>query len=72
MKRARLLLLLVMGCLIGAFFTLDLGRYLSLSQLQAHQDALAQLVDTHFVAACLLFVALYVSVPPSHCPAPAC
>lgn len=60
MKRARLLLLLVMGCLIGAFFALELGRYLSLSQLQAHQDALAQLVDTHFVAACLLFVALYV------------
>ncbi|HEH9396981.1 FAD-dependent oxidoreductase [Aeromonas salmonicida] len=59
MKRARLLLLLVMGCLIGAFFALDLGRYLSLSQLQVHQDALAQLVDTHFVAACLLFVALY-------------
>lgn len=60
MTRARLLLLLVMGCLIGTFFAFDLGRYLNLAQLQAHQDALAQRVDTHFVAACLLFVALYV------------
>ncbi|MFA7259825.1 MAG: FAD-dependent oxidoreductase [Aeromonas bestiarum] len=60
MTRARLLLLLVMGCLIGAFFAFDLGRYLNLAQLQAHQDALAQRVDTHFVTACLLFVVLYV------------
>ncbi|MCX7131707.1 bifunctional TVP38/TMEM64 family protein/FAD-dependent oxidoreductase [Aeromonas sp.] len=60
MTRARLLLLLVMGCLIGTFFAFDLGRYLNLTQLQAHQDALAQRVNTHFVAACLLFVALYV------------
>ncbi|MGX5835500.1 FAD-dependent oxidoreductase [Aeromonas piscicola] len=60
MTRARLLLLLVMGCLIGTFFAFDLGRYLNLAQLQAHQDALAQRVDTHFVAASLLFVALYV------------
>ncbi|MCH7346516.1 bifunctional TVP38/TMEM64 family protein/FAD-dependent oxidoreductase [Aeromonas sp. MR7] len=60
MTRARLLLLLVMGCLIGAFFAFDLGRYLNLAQLQANQDALAQRVDTHFVTACLLFVAIYV------------
>ncbi|MGY3909175.1 FAD-dependent oxidoreductase [Aeromonas piscicola] len=60
MTRARLLLLLVMGCLIGTFFALDLGRYLSLGALQAQQAALAQWVDTHFVAAALLFVAIYV------------
>ena len=38
MSRGRLLLLLVMGCLVGAFFALDLDAYLSLSRLQAHQE----------------------------------
>ncbi|MEZ6961619.1 MULTISPECIES: FAD-dependent oxidoreductase [unclassified Aeromonas] len=60
MTRARLLLLLVMGCLIGAFFAFDLGHYLSLSQLQAHQESLALWVDRHFVAASLLFLVIYV------------
>lgn len=60
MTRARLLLLLVMGCLIGAFFAFDLGHYLSLSQLQARQESLALWVDRHFVAASLLFLVIYV------------
>ncbi|WP_439836586.1 FAD-dependent oxidoreductase [Aeromonas enteropelogenes] len=60
MTRARLLLLLVMGCLIGAFFAFDLGHYLSLSQLQARQESLALWVDRHFVAAILLFLVIYV------------
>ncbi|WP_421178969.1 FAD-dependent oxidoreductase [Aeromonas enteropelogenes] len=60
MTRARLLLLLVMGCLIGAFFAFDLGHYLSLSELQARQESLALWVDRHFVAASLLFLVIYV------------
>lgn len=60
MTRARLLLLLMMGCLIGAFFAFDLGHYLSLSQLQARQESLALWVDRHFVAASLLFLVIYV------------
>lgn len=60
MNRTRLLLALVMGGLIGAFFALDLGRYLSLGALQAQQAALAQWVDSHFVSASLLFVLIYV------------
>ncbi|WAG08588.1 FAD-dependent oxidoreductase [Aeromonas jandaei] len=60
MKSSRLLLVLVMGCLIGAFFAFDLGHYLSLPQLQARQVELAALVDRHFVSAALLFVAVYV------------
>lgn len=60
MTRARLLLLLVMGSLIGAFFAFDLGHYLSLSQLQARQESLALWVDRHFVAASLLFLVIYV------------
>ncbi|MGY3945860.1 pyridine nucleotide-disulfide oxidoreductase [Aeromonas allosaccharophila] len=60
MNRTRLLLALVMGGLIGTFFTLDLGRYLTLGALQAQQAALAQWVDSHFVSASLLFVIIYV------------
>ncbi|MGL6308773.1 FAD-dependent oxidoreductase [Aeromonas veronii] len=60
MNRTRLLLALVMGSLIGAFFSLDLGRYLTLEALQAQQAAVAQWVDSHFVSASLLFVLIYV------------
>ncbi|MBL0588456.1 FAD-dependent oxidoreductase [Aeromonas veronii] len=60
MNRTRLLLALVMGSLIGTFFALDLGRYLSLDALQAQQAAVAQWVDSHFVSASLLFVLIYV------------
>ncbi|MFQ2273815.1 FAD-dependent oxidoreductase [Aeromonas hydrophila] len=60
MRGSRLLLVLVMGCLIGAFFAFDLGHYLSLPQLQARQAELAALVDRHFVSAALLFVVVYV------------
>lgn len=60
MRGSRLLLVLVMGCLIGAFFAFDLGHYLSLPQLQARQAELAALVERHFGAAALLFVAVYV------------
>ncbi|MGY3923124.1 FAD-dependent oxidoreductase [Aeromonas jandaei] len=61
MSGSRLLLVLVMGCLIGAFFAFDLGHYLSLPQLQARQAELAALVDRHFVSAALLFVVVYVA-----------
>ncbi|MDM5085052.1 FAD-dependent oxidoreductase [Aeromonas rivipollensis] len=60
MSRARLLLLLVMGALVGAFFVLDLDAYLSLSRLQAHQDQASAWVQAHFGQAALLFTLLYV------------
>ncbi|HHQ4477836.1 TPA: FAD-dependent oxidoreductase [Aeromonas veronii] len=60
MNRTRLLLVLVMGSLIGTFFALDLGRYLTLDALQAQQAAVAQWVDSHFVSASLLFLLIYV------------
>ncbi|MCJ8217370.1 FAD-dependent oxidoreductase [Aeromonas veronii] len=60
MNRTRLLLALVMGSLLGTFFALDLGRYLTLDALQAQQAAVAQWVDSHFVSASLLFVLIYV------------
>ena len=60
MSRARLLLLLVMGCLVGAFFAFDLDGYLSLPQLQAHQGQASAWVQAHFGQAALAFVLLYV------------
>lgn len=60
MSRGRLLLLLVMGALVGAFFALDLDAYLSLSRLQAHQEQASAWVQAHFGQAALLFTLLYV------------
>lgn len=60
MSRTRLLLLLSMGCLIGAFFALDLDRYLSLAELQARQAQLSGWVQAHFGQASLLFMLIYV------------
>lgn len=60
MSRARWLLVLVMASLIASFFLLDLGHYVSLTQMQAQQAELGALVDSHFVAAALIFVAVYV------------
>ncbi|MFM4860794.1 pyridine nucleotide-disulfide oxidoreductase [Aeromonas media] len=60
MSRGRLLLLLVMGSLVGAFFAFDLDAYLSLSRLQAHQVQASAWVQAHFGQAALLFTLLYV------------
>ncbi|MFM4831830.1 FAD-dependent oxidoreductase [Aeromonas media] len=61
MSRGRLLLLLVMGSLVGAFFAFDLDAYLSLSRLQAHQVQASAWVQAHFGQAALLFTLLYVA-----------
>ncbi|BBS87937.1 FAD-dependent oxidoreductase [Aeromonas media] len=61
MSRGRLLLLLVMGSLVGAFFVFDLDAYLSLSRLQAHQVQASAWVQAHFGQAALLFTLLYVA-----------
>ena len=60
--RARWLLLLAIGAALAAFFALDLGRFLSLSELKAHQAGLALLVADHPLAAAVSFFAIYVSV----------
>ena len=60
MSRGRLLLLLVMGGLVGAFFAFDLDAYLSLPRLQAHQEQASAWVQAHFGQAALLFTLLYV------------
>ncbi|MBV7468873.1 FAD-dependent oxidoreductase [Aeromonas sp. sif0611] len=61
MSRGRLLLLLVMGSLVSAFFAFDFDAYLSLSRLQAHQVQASAWVQAHFGQAALLFTLLYVA-----------
>ncbi|MGY3942671.1 FAD-dependent oxidoreductase [Aeromonas tecta] len=61
MNRQRLLLLLLILGLIATFFALDLGRYLSLAELQARQVQLSAWVQAHFLEAALLYLLIYVA-----------
>lgn len=56
---ARLLPLAVIASGIGAFFILDLGRYLTFDQLRAHRGELMACVAAMPVKAVLLFIAIY-------------
>ncbi len=60
MRGSKLGLLLLIALLIGTFFALGLGQYLTLDALQARQAALAAWVDTHFWQASALFFIVYV------------
>ncbi|EOD53766.1 mercuric reductase, membrane-associated protein [Aeromonas molluscorum 848] len=60
MKVTKLGLLALIVLLVGAFFALDLGQYLTLDALQARQAALAAWVDAHFWQASALFFMVYV------------
>ena len=56
------LIAVVMALAIGAFFYLDLGRFLSLTALKENRDSLLAFVDTNFGAAVGLFILTYVLV----------
>ncbi|MGY3903252.1 FAD-dependent oxidoreductase [Aeromonas lusitana] len=60
MSRPRLILLLLILGLIATFFALDLGRYLSLAELQARQLQILTWVQAHFLEAALLYLLIYV------------
>lgn len=62
MSRSRLLLVVIVAALIGAFFVFDLGRFVSLDALQARQDAVVAYRDENLVQAALIFFAAYVAV----------
>ena len=46
MSKSRLLLVVIVAALIGAFFAFDLGRFVSLEALQARQDAVVAYRDS--------------------------
>nr|MCU0936982.1 pyridine nucleotide-disulfide oxidoreductase [Gammaproteobacteria bacterium] len=62
MTLSRIALLAAVAVLVGAFFALDLGQYLSLDVLKAQQAALDAYTDTHPVAATLVYFLVYVAV----------
>ena len=62
MKRSKLLLLLFIFGLIGAFFLFDGHRYLTLEFLKAQQAAIESYRSAHPVSAALVFALLYIVV----------
>ncbi len=58
-NRGKIVLLLLFGAAIGAFFYFDLGRYLSLEALKSNRDALLAFTDQHFASAVALYIAMY-------------
>jgi uncharacterized membrane protein YdjX (TVP38/TMEM64 family) len=47
---------------IGTFFYFDLGRFLSLNSLKEHRDQLLAFTEANYVAAVMLFIAVYIAV----------
>ena len=60
MSRNRLVLLIVGGAVIALFFTLDLGRFLTLDALKANRQALVAWQQAHPIPAVLGFMAVYI------------
>ena len=58
----RLVPVVLIALAIAAYFTFDLGRYLSYESLCRNRDALQFFVAQHFVQAALLYVLLYFAV----------
>ena len=60
MSRARLALVALVALAVGAFFWLDLGRYLTLEHLKANRAVLQALYASHTAAFVLGFIGVYV------------
>ncbi len=60
MTPGRVLLLLLIGVAVAAFFAFDLGRFLSLETLQTQRSAIVAWRDAQPVAASLAFFVVYV------------
>lgn len=58
----KMIIALVIGLAIGAFFYFDLGRFLSLAALKDNRDHLLAFTDANYVAAVGLFIVAYAIV----------
>lgn len=56
----KILILVILGLGLGAFFYFDLGRYFSLEALKANRDDLLAYTNANFTAAVVLYVAVYI------------
>ncbi len=55
----KIVLALILGAGIAAFFYFDLGQYLSLDALKANRDNLLAYTEANFGAAVAIFILLY-------------
>lgn len=62
MSKGRIILVVIVAALIGAFFAFDLGRFVSLDELRARQDAIVAYRDENMLGAALVYFAVYVAV----------
>lgn len=62
MTKGRVLLVIVVAALVGAFFAFDLGRFVSLEELRARQDAVVAYREEHMLRAAAIYLIAYVAV----------
>src|SRR5690554_5746539 len=62
MNRSKLVLILGIVVVVGAFIGLDGHKLLTLTNLQSHQATLAQWVDSHLLLAVAGYMAIYMVV----------
>jgi pyruvate/2-oxoglutarate dehydrogenase complex dihydrolipoamide dehydrogenase (E3) component/uncharacterized membrane protein YdjX (TVP38/TMEM64 family) len=62
MTKSRFILFVILAAAIGAFFVFDLGRYVSLDELRAQQNAIIAYRDQNTFEAGLVFFAVYIAV----------
>lgn len=58
----RIVLLIIIAGVIGAFYVLDLGQYLSLAQLREQQQSLVAFREQNFVTLVVICFAVYITV----------
>lgn len=61
MNLKRGILLIAIALIIAAFFMLDLGQYLTLDSLKAHQQDLAEYIQSHWLQAFIVYFLIYVT-----------
>lgn len=62
MTKGRVLLVVIVAAIIGAFFAFDLGRFVSLEELRSQQDAIVAYRDEHTLEAAMIFLLAYIAV----------
>lgn len=60
MNRKKISLLAAIAILIGVFFYFDLGRFLTLEELQANRETLVEFYEDNRLIASSLFLAIYI------------
>ena len=61
MNLKRGLLLVIIVILIAAFFVFDIGQYLTLESLKAHQQDLAEYIESNWLQAFIVYFVIYVT-----------